>query len=117
MVTPPAIVEEALVINPWKTGWLEKTRAPVPVSSVIRAASLAEVSMEVEEILLLKIVQSVDESLPLLVELANGRLKVWMFESDVMVKSVPAVPVANVWVAPVWPVEYVPARDVMAEDR
>ena len=73
--------------------------------------------MEVEEILLLKTVQSVDDSLPLAPVLANGRLNVWMFVSDVMVKSVPAVPVAKVWVAPVWPVEYVPPRVVMAEDR
>ena len=90
------------MIRPSKTGSVENTSLPaVPVSSVIRAASSADVSMEVEEILLLKTVQSVDDSLPLAPVPANGRLNVWMFVSDVMVKSVPAVPVAKVWVAPV----------------
>ena len=53
------------------------------------------------EILLLKIDQSVDESFPFAVRDANGRLNVWVFPDAVIVKSVPVVEVARVWVAPV----------------
>ena len=49
----------------------------------------------VEEILLLKVVKSVDESAPLLVADAVGRLKVMVLPAPVMVKSVPAVEVAK----------------------
>jgi hypothetical protein len=76
-VNPPVIVEEAFEMKPWRVGTREKTAfPPVPVSSVRRFDSSVDVSIEVEEILLLKIDQSVEESLPLAAALANGRLKV-----------------------------------------
>ena len=50
---------------------------------------------EVEEILLLNTDQSFEESAPLLVALAVGKLKVMVFPAPVMVKSVPAVEVAK----------------------
>jgi energy-converting hydrogenase Eha subunit C len=47
-------VEEAVEVKPTRVGFVLKTRDPVPVSSVTRAASFAEVSMEVLDTLLLK---------------------------------------------------------------
>ena len=51
---------------------------------------------EVEEILLLKVFQSVEESLPLFAAEANGRLKFSVLPVFVIVKSVPVVVVASV---------------------
>lgn len=73
----------------------------VPVSSVRSAASSAEVSIEVEETLLLKSAQSVAVRRPRFATDDDGRLKVMVFPDAVMVKSVPVVEVASVWVAPV----------------
>ncbi len=89
------------VVRPVKVGPLAKTRAPpVPVSSVTRVASSLEVSIEVEEILLLKIVQSLLVSNPRLVPEEEGILKVRVSPEPVTVKSVPAVEEAKVTVGP-----------------
>ena len=65
MVSPPITVELAFEMNPCRVGKVENTRFPaVPVSSVMRVASSAEVSMEVVDILLLKTDQSDDERKP-----------------------------------------------------
>lgn len=69
-------VDDAVERNPWRVGSVPKTSDPVPVSSVIRDASFAEVSSDEDEILLLKTPQSDDESFPFAVRDANGRLKV-----------------------------------------
>lgn len=53
-----AMVEDAFEMKPCKVGRMEKTREPVPVSSVTRLASSDEVSIEVEETLVLKRDQS-----------------------------------------------------------
>ena len=82
-------------------GSVPNTNNPVPVSSVIREASSADVSRDEEDILLLNIDQSVDDSLPLAVAEEKGRLNVWVSPLAVMVKSVPVVEVARVWVEPV----------------
>jgi hypothetical protein len=47
--------------------------------------------------LALKVDQSVEESLPEAEAEAVGRSKVWVLPELVMVKSLPAVPVANCW--------------------
>jgi hypothetical protein len=59
-----AMVEDAFEMKPWRVGRMEKTREPVPVSSVTKAASSDEVSIEVVETLLLKRVQSVEVKQP-----------------------------------------------------
>ena len=51
-------VDDAVEVKPTSVGLVLKTSDPDPVSSVIRAASFAEVSSDVEEILLLKSAQS-----------------------------------------------------------
>ena len=56
----------------------------------------AEALKLVEEILLLKVVKSVDERAPLAVAEAVGRLKVMVLLAAVMVKSVPVVEVASI---------------------
>ena len=66
---------------------------------------------------MLKVVQSVFESLPMLEAEANGRLKVMIFDAAEMVKSEPLVEVASVWVPPdcVWlsgPMAVMPAPEV-----
>ena len=61
-------------------------------------------------ILLLNADQSEVASNPLFVAEAVGRLKVWTEPEETMLKSVPEVPVAKVWVA----VDK-PLREVMAE--
>lgn len=71
------IVEEAFEINPCRMGFVLKTRAPaLPVLSVIKLDNLLEVSIEEEEILLLKRVQLAEESLPLAEAEENGKLNV-----------------------------------------
>jgi hypothetical protein len=65
-------------------------------------ASGAVAERDVEEILLLKVVQSVDERRPRADADAVGMLKVMVFAAAVMVKSVPVVEVARIWVLPVW---------------
>ena len=72
-------VTPVLVITPV----LETYEIPVPPES------------DVEEILLLNTDQSLDESAPLLVAEAVGRLKVMVAPEPVMVKSVPVVEVAK----------------------
>ena len=52
---------EAKLAVPVNVGLAEKTTLPVPVSSVRSAASSAEVSIEVLDTLLLKMVKSTDE--------------------------------------------------------
>ena len=64
------IVEEAVERKPWRVGSVPKTSDPVPVSSVMRDASFAEVSRDEDEILLLKIDQSVDVRHPKVEEFA-----------------------------------------------
>ena len=59
--------------------------------------------------LLLNVVQLADERRPLEDPEAVGRLKVWAVPDEEILKSVPLVPVANVWVAPVKPfIEVIP---------
>ena len=82
-------------------GSVPNTNNPVPVSSVMREASSADVSRDEEDILLLNIDQSVDDSLPLAVAEEKGRLNVWVSPDAVIVKSVPVVDVERVWVEPV----------------
>jgi hypothetical protein len=96
-----AMVDDAFERNPANVGLFENTNDPVPVSSVISAASSAEVSSEVDEILLLKILQSVEESLPFDASPANGRLNVRVDPLPVIEKSVPRVDVASVTAGPV----------------
>ena len=52
------IVDDAFEMNPWSVGRIEKTRDPVPVSSVSNDASSEDVSIDVLDILLLNTVQS-----------------------------------------------------------
>lgn len=66
-----------------------KRAAPVPLSSERRAASLAEVSREVEEILLLKTDQSLEVRRPRAEAEAEGKLKVRVAPEPVIAKSVP----------------------------
>jgi len=63
--------------------------------------SSADVSMDEEDILLLNIDQSDEDSLPLAVAEEKGRLNVWVSPLAVIVKSVPVVDVERVWVEPV----------------
>ena len=49
---------------------MPKTRAPDPVSSVINVASSDDVSIDVDDTLLLKTVQSADDRQPKVAELA-----------------------------------------------
>jgi len=74
-----------------------KPMAPEPELYVI--GSVPE--RDEEDILLLNIDQSVDDSLPLAVPEEKGRLNVWVSPLAVMVKSVPVVDVERVWVEPV----------------
>jgi len=113
VVVPVVTVSEEMVVEAWErkpwnvgvpvnAGEMENTTEPaVPVSSVKRAASSADVSREVEEILLLKILQSVEANLPWFTEDAKGRLKVNVEPLPVTVKSVPVVEVARVIAGPV----------------
>ena len=97
-----AIVDDAVERNPARVGLFEKTSDPaVPVSSVMSAASSADVSSDVDEILELKVDQSVDESFPFDDTPANGRLNVRVEPDPVIVKSVPVVDVASVTAGPV----------------
>ena len=92
------LANDAVPVN---VGDPAKTRAPVPVSSVMRAASLAEVSSEVLDILLLNTVKSAAASLPVFADDAIGRLKVSVDPDPVIVKSVPVDDVARVTAGPV----------------
>jgi len=74
-----------------------KPMAPEPELYVI--GSVPE--RDEEDILLLNIDQSDEESLPLAVAEEKGRLNVWVSPLAVMVKSVPVVDVERVWVEPV----------------
>jgi len=74
-----------------------KPMAPEPELYVI--GSVPE--RDEEDILLLNIDQSVDDSLPLAVAEEKGRLNVWVSPDAVIVKSVPVVDVERVWVEPV----------------
>ena len=96
-----AIVDEAVERNPARVGLFENTNDPVPVSSVMSAASSADVSSDVDEILELKVDQSVDESFPFDETPANGRLNVRVEPDPVIVKSVPVVDVARVTAGPI----------------
>jgi hypothetical protein len=71
-----------------------------PVAGVYEMTDAPE--REVEETLLLKSVQSAEESLPVFAAEATGRLKVIVFPLAVTVKSVPVVEVARVTAGPVW---------------
>ena len=97
----------ASVVLPVKVLVLEKVFAVVVEKAVVKTpvAAVYESGKDAErlelEILLLKVVQSVLASLPLASEEANGRLKVMTLEAAEMVKSVPVVELASVWVPPV----------------
>ena len=68
-------VRLAKIAVPVKVGEAEPTTTPEPpVSSVRRAKSSADVSIEVEEILLLKIDQSAEVRQPLVVEFATSQV-------------------------------------------
>ena len=86
----PVSVVEAM------TGLVPKTTEPVPVSSERRDARSAEVAIEEEESLVLKVLQSAEVRSPLLVAEADGMLKVTVLPEPEMVKSVPVVEVASV---------------------
>jgi hypothetical protein len=88
-------------MNPARIGFVAKTSAPVPVSSVKRVASSSDVSIEVEDTLLLKSDQSLVERKPRFADEAVGALKVMVFPLPVMVKSEPVVEVAKTMVGPV----------------
>ena len=72
---------------------VEKAVVNTPVVALYASGYVAE--REVELILLLKVDQSLDESAPLFVAEAVGRLKVMVAPLPVMVKSVPVVEVAS----------------------
>ena len=57
-------VDEAVEVKPTRVGFVLKTRDPDPVSSVTSAASFADVSIEVDDTLLLKSDQLDDERHP-----------------------------------------------------
>ena len=67
-----------------------------------------EAAVEVES-LLLKVVQSAEVSNPLFEADEFGKLKVWTEPEETMLKSVPEVPVAKVWVEVVKPLSEVMA--------
>lgn len=67
---------------------------------MVTAAAVVAVTVP---ILLLNVVQLAEESKPLLVAEAVGKLKVCTVPAELIVKSVPDVPVANVCTAPVNP--------------
>ena len=72
---------------PVKVGLAEKTTLPVPVSSVRSAANSAEVSIEVDETLLLKLVQSAVARQPTCAAVAVSQFKVLVLQ----VRPVPSV--------------------------
>jgi hypothetical protein len=97
MVTPPLKVLSALyVLAVVVPNAVEKT----PVELLYESGYTAE--SEVELILLLKTLQSDEVRRPRAEAEADGRLKVRMSPEAVMVKSVPEVEEASVWVEPVW---------------
>ncbi len=101
----PARVVAPVRVAPPIVGEVPNTKAPLPVSSVTRAASSVEVSIEVLPSLPLKRDQSAEESFPVFAAEAVGKLYVIVLPEAVMVKSVPVVEVARVTVLPVcvWP--------------
>jgi hypothetical protein len=103
MVVEESVVEESVALVP-------KTNAPLPVSSVTSEASSEEVSIEVDDTLLLKRDQSEVERRPRFAEDAVGILNVMVLPLAVMVKSVPVVELARVTDGPVcdWPVGPMP---------
>lgn len=75
MVSPPLCVPAPMVVEafdmnpakvgvPVKTGLVEKTTLPVPVSSLKSEARSAEVAMELDASLLLKVMKSAEERKP-----------------------------------------------------
>lgn len=68
--------------------------------AVVTAAGIVAVTVP---ILLLKVVQLADDKAPLLVADAVGKLKVCRVAEEVILKSVPVVPVVNVCTEPVNP--------------
>ena len=77
---------------------------PVNVSPVELVALML---VTVPELLLLKVDQSAEESNPLLVDEAVGKLNVCTEPEEEILKSVPEVPVANVWVEVLKPLRLV----------
>jgi hypothetical protein len=97
MVTPPLKTLEAeYVLTVVVPNAVEKT----PVEELYESGYTA--LRDVEEILLLKTLQSDEVRRPRAEAEADGRLKVRMSPEAVMVKSVPEVEEASVWVEPVW---------------
>ena len=97
----PLMVEEAEERNPASVGLMEKTRAPVPVSSPSNPARSADVCSEVEDSLALNVVQSVVERSPLFAPDAVGRFHVSVEPEPVTEKSVPVVEEAIITAGPV----------------
>jgi hypothetical protein len=92
----------AKVAVPLKVGDAEKTKLPVPVSSVTIAKSFADVSREVVAIFALKVLQSAEVKRPRAVGDAEGTVKVCMFPVEVIWKSLkPLVVEAKVCDEPV----------------
>lgn len=67
------------------------------VAVVVVVETAAEIVAVTIPILLLKIPQSVDDRVPLLVADAAGRLKVCIWPEETILKELPVVPVAKVW--------------------
>ena len=109
MVVDAEVMSDEKSAVPVKVGDCEKTTEPaVPVSSPIRDASSAEVSIEVEEILLLKVDQSMLESRPKgVVAVAVGMLSVWVDPLEVKPQPPAVEEVAKVWVVAVRPLSEV----------
>ncbi len=119
-----ALVAVALVriVPPLNVFVPEKTLVVVVLNAVLNTpvdelnASGYVADKEVELILLLKRLQSVEVRSPRLEADADGRLKVKTPPLLVMEKSLPVVEVASV-MAPTWPVPYVCATEVTAPEE
>ena len=95
MTESAEIDEEAFDIKPAKVGAFANTSAPLPVSSLMSAASSVDVSMEEEEIFSVRSLKFAAVRRPRsVVEAASGMVSVWMSEPEV--KPQPPVPADEV---------------------
>ena len=99
-----ALMSVAKFAVPEKVGDAEKTRFPVPVSSVRSAASSADVSIEDEDTFSANCLKLSAERIPeSVVDETSGMLSVWMLEAELKPKPALFDVVAKVCDAPVWP--------------
>ncbi len=111
-------VNELIAATPERVGLVLNTRKPVPVSSPIKVASSEEVSIEVDESLPLKRVQSEAERRPSAVfALAVGMFRVWTPPVDAKPHPPAAEVVAKVCVDCVWPFNEVIAPERRPSDE